>query len=358
MRISFKGRSLTAITVAIWTVPALLATLETVTFARQSGHPIGVWRAFVGEAPQWYAWALFTPFIMRLVDRWPIDAAARLRNMTVHAGASLLASATIGVVQATANAWARPTSRPFASSAWSWFLGELPAATVAYFAIVGVAHSLRSRERLRDRERRAAELEAELKEAQLAALRMQLQPHFLFNSLNAIAALVRDQETRAATRAITLLGDLLRVATDAGARHESTLGEEVDFIGRYLELERARFGNRLQVSIDVPSELTAARVPRLLLQPFVENALKHGILREREGNTITIAARRDNNRLRVTVSDDGRGLGASGPTFTQGVGIANSRARLAHMYGELARLSVTEAVPRGVQVEIQLPFCQ
>ena len=348
------------LSVAIWSVPALLSTLETVTFAGQAGHPISLLRAFVGEAPQWYLWALFTPFILRLVERWPIDGLSRdgLRNLSVHLVASICGCAIIGVAQATANAWARPTQGPFLSASLLWFLGELPATTVAYFAIVGVAHALQSRERWRERERQAAELEAQLKEAQLAALRMQLQPHFLFNSLNAISALVRDRQTEAATRALTLLGDLLRTTTGAASRHESTLGEEVDFIGRYLELERVRFGERLKVAIDVPPELTPARVPTLLLQPFVENALKHGVLRDREGNSIAIVARREDGRLHVTIRDDGRGLGEAGLVQNGGVGIANSRTRLAHMYGERARLTVADGVPRGVEVDIQLPLSQ
>jgi LytS/YehU family sensor histidine kinase len=130
----------------------------------------------------------------------------------------------------------------------------------------------------------------------------------------------------------------------------------VDFIGRYLELERVRFGERLRVAIDVPPELTAARVPTLLLQPFVENALKHGVLRDREGNSIAIAARRVDGALRVTVRDDGRGLGQIDPTTAGGVGIANSRTRLAHMYGDRARLTVIDAAPHGVEVDIQLPL--
>src|SRR5262249_25542588 len=113
----------------------------------------------------------------------------------------------------------------------------------------------------------------------------------------------------AATRALTLLGDLLRTTTSAASRHESTLGEEVDFIGRYLELERVRFGERLRVAIDVPPELTTARVPTLLLQPFVENALKHNILHNRKNNSIAIAARRVDGTLRITVRDDGQDLG-------------------------------------------------
>lgn len=343
-----------ALSLALWTVPALLSTLETVTFASQSGHPIAAWRAFVGEAPQWYAWALFTPMIIRLVERWPVDGIRRLRAVAVHMAASLGASALVALADATVNMWVRPTTRTFVSSARDWFLGDLPATTIAYFAIVGVAHALKSRDRLRERERQAAELEAQLKDAQLAALRMQLQPHFLFNSLNAIAALVRDRDTEAATRALTLLGDLLRSATSAGTRHESTLGEEVDFIGRYLELERVRFGERLRVTIDVPAELTSARVPTFLLQPFVENALKHGVLRERAGNNIAIGARRENGSLRVSVRDDGKGLEGSGTTT--GVGISNARARLAHMYGDAGRLTVADAAPRGVQVEIQIPL--
>jgi LytS/YehU family sensor histidine kinase len=235
-------------------------------------------------------------------------------------------------------------------------LSSLPATTVAYFAIVGFSYALDSAANLRERERRAAELEAQLREAQLGALRMQLQPHFLFNSLNAVMALVRDQDTAQAVRALSLLSDVLRATVNAGDAHETTLDQELDFVRRYLEIEQVRFGDRLRVTVDVPQALGHARVPTFMLQPFVENALKHGVLRERAGNEITIGARATNGSLTLTVRDDGRGLPADASSST-GVGISNARARLERMYGATAHLSVRNvAEAHGAVVEISLPL--
>jgi LytS/YehU family sensor histidine kinase len=219
-----------------------------------------------------------------------------------------------------------------------------------------VSYALSSTARLRERARESAQLETQLRDAQLSALRMQLQPHFLFNSLNAIMALVRDQETDRAVRALSLLSDVLRATVTAGSAHETTLSQELDFLSRYLEIERVRFGERLRVTLDVPRELHDALVPTFVLQPFVENSLKHGILRDRTGNEITVRAGLASVARMLTVTDDGRGLADNGST-PEGVGISNARARLERMYGNSARLSVRNADgSRGAVVEISLPF--
>jgi signal transduction histidine kinase len=323
-------------------------------FSRMTHRPIPIWAAFVGEAPQWYGWAFLTPLVVALGARFPLQRPLRAKNVAIHAGASLVASFAIGVAEALVNHWTRPSRISFLASSMNWFLSGLPATTLAYFAIIGVSYALRSSARLRAREREAAELETQLRDAQLAALRMQLQPHFLFNSLNAIMALVRDQETVQAVRALSLLSDVLRAAVNAGDRHETTLAQELDFVRRYLEIERVRFGDRLKVTLDVPDDLLTSRVPTFVLQPFVENSLKHGILRERAGNEIAIAARASNGTLTLIVRDDGRGM--SPTTTPTGVGIANARARLDRMYGGAAHLTVANARDAsGVVVEIALP---
>lgn len=344
------------IALAVWTVPTLISTLETVTFARLTGHPIAVWRAFIGEAPQWYCWALFTPIIAILGERAPLRRPVRAANVAIHAVASLAASGLLAIADAAVNAWVRPNPRGFFTSVESWLLGNLAATTLAYFAILAVSYALRSAARLRERERQAAEIETQLRDAQLGALRMQLQPHFLFNSLNAIMALVRDRETDRAIRALSLLSDVLRTAVNAGGAHETILSKELEFVTRYLEIERVRFGDRLRVTIDVPNELGAARVPTFILQPFVENSLKHGVLRERGGNEITIAAWATDATLRLAVRDNGRGLPETW-SEAAGVGISNARARLTHMYGDAGQLSVANVSGgSGVAVEIALPY--
>jgi LytS/YehU family sensor histidine kinase len=208
------------------------------------------------------------------------------------------------------------------------------------------------------RERDAARLAQQLSEAQLASLRMQLRPHFLFNSLNAIMALVRDAENGRAVAALGLLSDMLRTTLDGGARHEVSLGDEIAFTRQYLAMEQLRFGDRLQVTCDVPPELLDAAVPQFVLQPFVENSIKHGILDRRRGGSIDISARADDGTLRLSVVDDGVGLGgASAAARGSGVGLTNSRLHLAHLYGDRASLRVRDGADGvGVEVEVTLPL--
>ena len=324
-------------------------------FARQSGRPIAVWRAFVGEAPQWFGWAALTPLIVMLAQREPLRRPLRIRAVLMHAAASCTASLLLALCDALVNAWVRPSPSSILASTRNWFLGSLPATTLVYFAIVIAWHAWHSSTRLRERERQAAALEAELREAQLQALRMQLQPHFLFNSLNAVMALVRDRETERAVRALSLLSDVLRATVNAGEAHETRLVSEIDFVSRYLQIEQVRFDDRLRVDFDVCDGLEDALVPVFILQPFVENALKHGVLRDRGGNEILISATIEGQMLELRVRDDGRGLTA--PNDGPGTGIANARRRLERIYGGAAALSVANApVGRGVEVVIRLPL--
>lgn len=344
-----------AISFAIWTVPTLLSTVETVTFAGIGHHPIAIWRAFVAEAPQWYTWALFTPLIIRLGTLAPLRAGARLRSGAIHVAASLAMSGVTAFLAALVNMWVRPSGSPLLDSTRNWFLGDLPATTLAYFAILGASYALANYARLREQERQAAALETQLRDAQLAALRMQLQPHFLFNSLNAVAALVRDQDSAGAIRVVSLLSDVLRATINDAGGHETRLASEVDFVRRYLDIERVRFGDRLRVDVDVPAPLADARVPIFILQPFVENALKHGVLRERAGNAISIRATAEDHTIRLAVRDDGRGL--PNGSWSEGVGIKNARERLSRMYGDRAALSIANAPDGpGVRVDIVVPM--
>lgn len=339
---------------AVWMIPALLSTAETVIFAAQRGHPIALWRAFVGEAPQWFGWALLTPAILALAERFPLQR-ARPAAVLVHVAASLLAGLLLAAADALVNAWVRPNGAGFLANTRIWFLGSLAATTLVYFAIVIAGYAWRNGARLREREREAAALEAELRRAQLGALRMQLQPHFLFNSLNAVMALVRDHDTARALGALALLGDVLRATVNAGDANEATLAAELDFVRQYLHLEQMRFGDRLAVAFDTAGAPADALVPVFILQPFVENALKHGVLHGRERNAIAIAAGVDGGSLVLSVRDDGRGLPPLGNG--SGVGIANARRRLEHLYGARATLAVNPGTAgRGVDVTIAIPL--
>lgn len=344
--------------VAAWTVPALLATFETVMFARLGGRPIELWRAFATEAPGWYVWAAFTPVIARLATRAPLVRPLRWRSIALHVCCCVVVALAAAAVWSILGVVLRPGPSGFLVSLRNWFVSSLPFTVLVYAAVVGIVYSLTDRARLRIRERDAARLARQLSEAQLASLRMQLRPHFLFNSLNAIMALVRDRENDRAVAALALLGDMLRATLNEGASHEVALAEEVAFTRRYLEMEQLRFGDRLRVTFDVPPSLLDSAVPIFVLQPFVENAIKHGILDRRRGGTIAIAAARNNGTLRLSVRDDGVGLapGWDG-NGDRGVGLANVRSHLAHLYGDAATLRVgpnEDGV--GVAVEVTVPL--
>jgi LytS/YehU family sensor histidine kinase len=242
----------------------------------------------------------------------------------------------------------------------AWIFTTLPFGTGVYFALVGIEHALAYMAQARERETQAARLTAQLAEAQLGALRMQLNPHFLFNSLNAITVLVRDQNTAAASRMLELLSDVLRQVLRAEASHETALSTELDFLERYLAIEQVRFSDRLRPRIEVGAAIRRALAPQLILQPLVENALRHGIARRADAGLLEVAARREGDTLVLTVRDDGPGLDKAldpglDPAATAGVGLANTRARLAALYGDRASLEIANAAG-GVVATIRLPY--
>ncbi len=225
-----------------------------------------------------------------------------------------------------------------------------------YWIIVSVAHALLFYRRSQERERKAFELAAGLAQAKLQALRMQLQPHFLFNTLNAISTLVH-RDAHAADEMIGNLSDFLRLTLETADQQEVPLRQELDFLDRYLAIEQVRFGDRLRVTREITPEVLSALVPSLILQPLVENAIRHGLEPSRQAGLLTISANRADGLVRLVVRDNGVGLkptpAASG---REGIGLANTRARLRELYGEAARLELKDGPAGGLAVEISLPF--
>ncbi|UWX03609.1 histidine kinase [Pseudoxanthomonas sp. NC8] len=220
-----------------------------------------------------------------------------------------------------------------------------------YWLIVAAAHVERLVRTARERERRQLRLEAQLADARLEALRAQLQPHFLFNALNTISVLMHEN-VDSAERILLQLSALLRRSLDSSEAHEVALGEEIGFLESYLEIERARFGGRLSYEVLVPDEALGARVPTLILQPLVENALRHGIAMRAGPGRVEVKARRHGDTLLLSVSDDGQGLSqASG----ERVGLANTRARLRLLYADRQRFGLRNSDDGGVIAEIELP---
>ncbi len=343
----------------VWLIPALLSGFDTYMQDRLNAHP-PQWRWVLFNAIDWLLYAALTPIVFRASRRFPLQRAHLARGIAVHIAGALLmcvAWASLGtllrLIVFYGTAGFNPARLPQALI--SWIFTTLPFGTGVYFALLGIEHALYFMAQARERETQAARLAAQLSEARLGALRMQLNPHFLFNSLNAITVLVRDQNTAAASRMLELLSDVLRQVLRSEPSHETTLRDEVEFITRYLAIEEVRFADRLRPKIEIDPAVANAAVPRFVLQPLVENALRHGIARKSTAGLLEVSARRDRADLVLSVRDDGPGLPSSAPE-TGGVGLANTRARLAALYGERGSLQVENAEGGGVLAVIRLPY--
>jgi two-component system LytT family sensor kinase len=342
-----------------WVVPALLAAFNSIVQNRLEGRPAD-WRWVMFDFFDWLAYALLTPFVFRASRRYPLERPHVSRNIGVHVmGALLMCAAWASLGTVLRLAIFHPATEAMPQGALLWYVGwistTLPFGFGVYFALVGIQHAMAYLAKARERETQAARLAAQLSEARLGALRMQLRPHFLFNSLNAITVLVRDGDMGAASRMLELLSEILRQVLRTGEGHETSLSEELEFVERYLAIEQVRFSDRLQVRFDVPRELSRAAVPRFLLQPLVENALRHGVARLPGVGLLDITAKHDGDNLVLTVRDNGPGLGLPAKPAT-GVGLANTRARLFELYGEAGSLNVANAPGGGVMAVVRLPY--
>jgi two-component system LytT family sensor kinase len=341
---------------AIWSCLGLLDATQTVFGMRAEGMHHAWVRLFFTSLISWLPWGLATPVVLRFGQRYP--SARRISTWVVH----LIACAAIGLAYAGWGAVLEYLFNPYALSPgpgpflriWSAkFYYGLLADLILYGAVLLVSHLLDSRARLARQQTEAARLNEQLSKAQLDALRRQIEPHFLFNALNAIAGLVREKRNDDAVRMIAGLSDFLRRVVEDSDRQEVPLQEELEFAQKYLEIQKVRFGERLQFRVNAPEELYAARVPNLILQPMVENAIKHGIAKRVQGGEIRIGAVRENGRLTISVHNDGPGL-AAGWDAHNGIGISNVRTRLQSLYGREFGLNMQNG-EGGVEVLLSMP---
>jgi LytS/YehU family sensor histidine kinase len=222
-----------------------------------------------------------------------------------------------------------------------------------YFAVLGCIYAFSYYREVREREAQQARLNTQLAEARLSALRMQLNPHFLFNSLNAITVLVRDQNTRDASRMLELLSGVLRQVLQSERRQQVTLDEELRFIEKYLAIEQVRFSDRLRVKWSIEPEVRDALVPEFILQPLVENAIRHGVAQRDETGLVEVGARRSNREIVLSVKDDGPGYY---PKLALGVGLYNTRARLETLFGDKGQLKVGNDERGGTIAIVRFPL--
>jgi signal transduction histidine kinase len=332
------------IIVLVWTLPAIADIVDTYASTVLHGGAPRVGLVILLIAPGWYAWAAMTPGILWLSNRWPLWP-VRATAIGVHIAASIVAVALhVGAIWATGRLF-DPSGRIVSGRAsyGDVLANWAPVSMVIYWAVVVAGNAIASM-------RRASALSEELARTQLAALRAQLHPHFLFNALNTAVSLVRVGQPQDGVRVLTDLSDILRHMLRETTSHEVPLREELALVGRYLDIERTRFADGLSVAWDVDDALRDALVPALILQPLVENAIRHGT-----PSAVAVEASAEGTILMLTVRDNGAGLSADWES-RNGVGLTNTRARLAGLYGPGAELRVAGAPGGGVEAMVTLPL--
>jgi signal transduction histidine kinase len=342
------------IILASWTGLALLfgAQIQLINTRVLGGS--GSWsEALAWSFSYWYAWAALAPLVVWLSRVFLREGTRFLVSLQLHLPVCLLVSfahlAVVVLVTRATHATVEPLRAIYAvHMQWN---------VLIYWVLVGATHALHYYDRFRERELRATQLEAELAQSQLHRLKMQLHPHFLFNALNAISTLIETEPERA-DRVLSQLAGLLRESLRDDAPHEVSLKEELSFLERYLEIEKTRFTDRLSVKFDIGPDVLDARVPTWILQPLVENAIRHGISRRAGVGRVEVRAWRENGTLRLEVSDDGPGLpDSSGKASTiGGIGLANTRARLEKLHGKDFGLELQNVDGGGARASVRLPF--
>jgi two-component system, LytTR family, sensor kinase len=346
-----------ALYLAAWTAVALFYATQWLLYnlydeTPEAGHRI------VGVAlTDWYVRAAVAVPVLYLARRVPVAEGRRASALAIHAlGSVAFALVKIGICWWLGSVlpWLRPIGF------LDLLLGEIHLDIATYWILVGLVQWRQSRQRLHEREREAAQLalqtsrlETRLAKAQLDSLKMQLQPHFLFNALHSISALIHEDD-EAADLMIVRLGDFLRLVILHAGKQEVSLVEELDFLQRYLEIQQVRFQDRLRVRIDVEPEALEAMVPNLVLQPLVENAIRHAVEPRSSGGRVEVEAKRDGESLCITIRDDGPGIRPGSPGT--GLGIPNTRARLEHLYGDRQTLEIANRSGGGAVVTVRFPW--
>jgi len=344
---------------AIWIAGGLFEAIQSVLFM----HAIGrkhAWLIFGTEMASWLPWALATPLLISLARRYEIIRSTTFRTAAAHLAAfaaiSLVAELWFAVLQVLFNPWDYPQQPVFIDTLRTSLLFQILMYLLVYALILIVTYVIDARENLARQMTEKARLSDELSKSKLAALRQQMEPHFMFNTLNSITGLVRDRKNDAAVSMIVGLSEFLRRGLDESHRSEVTLEEEVEYLHRYVEIQKVRFGERLQVSMNIPAELLCAQVPSLMLQPLVENAIKHGIAKRANGGAVRIAGARENDNLCLRVYNDGTDSPAEWPATHSGVGLGNLRTRLEILHGKGCALQLTRTPTGAAEVVVSLPL--
>lgn len=356
----------------LWLAPAVFNVVNEIGQRRLSGDPAASARDILWSGGDWLVYALLTPPVFWVSRRWPIAKPRIAGRALLHvflAFVFCVGWATSGKLLQFALALAfDPKFSPAVQAiqgtgTWraagidwiSWILTTLPFGCVVYFSLAGIAHAIRYFVEAREREVEIARISEQLAGARFAALQAQVNPHFLFNTLNTIAVLVRDNDRTRAVAIVEQLSEVLRATLGRHRGIEVRLEEELQLIRQYLAIEQARFSDRLRAEWSVADDTLNAAVPGFAIQHLVENAIRHGIARREDAGRLTISSMRAGDSLVVQVRDDGPGVGP-GIVAPEGRGLANTRDRLIALYGGAATLTVLPAPQAGTLATLTVPF--
>lgn len=357
---------------AAWIVPAVFAVINRIAQARLQRWEPATLRELLFEFGDWLLYAFLTPAIFVISKRWPLTRPHLLRRAVLHFFFSLLfcvAWASVGqllryvLIRIFAPEIYHTAMQEGAAKFWlqfgiewlGWIFTTLPFGVAVYLCVVGIEHATRYFIDAREREVQVARLSEQLSSARFAALQAQLNPHFLFNTLNTITVLVRDNDRQGAVSIIEHLSELLRRTLARHQSNELTLGEELDLVRQYVAIEQARFSDRLRPEFRIPELLLSATVPSFALQHLVENAIRHGIAKHTDAGLLLVTATRSGDVLEITVIDDGAGIDPAAPV-PPGHGIDNTRERLRALYGDRASLEIARRAEGGTIATLRLPY--
>ncbi|HEY1793508.1 MAG TPA: sensor histidine kinase [Opitutaceae bacterium] len=346
-----------AVWTGLWSLIGLAIASEIYLSSNFLGRSVTWSEAISDSLEDWYVYGLLSIPVVWLSRRHPPERGSKWSAAAIHLAAALafslafvLARTVVGMVDGLLAG----EPAPFGEVFHPLLVRTFPFNLLVYGAILTVSHALDYYRKYHERTVQALELEKHLTEARLQALLHQLKPHFLFNTLNGIASLMHT-DVDAADRMLVRLSELLRITMSHTGAPQTTLREEVAFLERYLDIEKIRFRNRLDVSIDVGDDVIDAAVPSLILQPMVENAMKHGIEPQTRQGRIELRAGREGGDLVLSVSDNGPGLPPGGAK-REGIGVANTRARLLELYGPRQKFELVNGPEGGLCVRITIPF--
>lgn len=353
----------------VWLVPGILAGVLAWAAARDQPLPLSLGVALTWQIARWSLWAAWSQIVLTLVERVPLSAERFGRWLAVHlitwTGVVLANVVLVGWLDWQFAPWADSVPR-FADAVRLTSQRHLDFDVIMYWALLGAAYMIEYIRRYRERDRAVLELEQRLARQQLEALRMQLNPHFLFNALNSVTELM-EIDVRRAQRALSAVSDLLRLSLRSATQPTIPLWQEIELVELYLHVARVRFGDALVIDIEVDPGAVDVEVPSFVLQPLLENALTHGLQPEGAGQTVMVHAQRQGGMLELRVTDNGRGLDgrvtdsgrflAARPSVNGlGIGLTNTRARLTLLYGDRYAFRMSQGPSGGSTVEIRLPI--